>query len=197
MKRESAIKLAGGAAILLLSQAAQAHFVDAHGAGFDAGFAHPFTGLDHLLAMVAVGLWAAQLGGRARWIVPLAFMGAMCVGAGMALAGIRIPMVEAGIATSVLLLGLLIALAARLPVAISSILVAAFAVFHGHAHGNELPQAASEALYSLGFLLATGTLHAIGIGLGTLLGRQRSAMWMRLTGMAIAGAGVMLWAAVY
>ncbi len=192
MKRVGWLRIAFGVAVLILSQAAQAHFVSARGGGFDAGFAHPFTGPDHLFAMVAVGLWAAQLGGRARWIVPLAFMGAMCVGAGLALAGVGLPMVETGIATSVVALGLLVALSARLSVVTSSILVAAFAVFHGHSHGTELPQAASEVLYSLGFLLATGTLHAIGVGLGALLGRNRSTVWMRAIGAVIAGAGALM-----
>ncbi len=192
MKRASWLKIVFGVVVLILSQAAQAHFVSARGGGFDAGFAHPFTGPDHLLAMVAVGVWAAQLGGRARWIVPLAFMGAMCVGAWLALAGVRLPMVETGIATSVVALGLLVALSARLSVVTSSILVGAFAVFHGHAHGTELPQAASEALYSLGFLLATGTLHAIGVGLGVLLLRGRSMVWTRAAGAAIAGAGALM-----
>ena len=183
------------AAILALSVAgtAQAHIISAQGGGFGAGFAHPLTGLDHMLAMIAVGLWAAQLGGRARWAVPLAFMGAMTVGAGLALAGVRLPMVETGIASSVLVLGLLIASAARLPVAMSAFLVGAFAVFHGHAHGNELPQAASEVLYGAGFLLATGALHVFGLALGAQMHRLLKPAWLRALGSGIAAAGLVLW----
>lgn len=181
-------------AALLAANAAQAHIISAQGGGFAAGFAHPFSGLDHLLAMVAVGLWAAQLGGRARWIVPLAFMGAMAAGAGLALAGVRLPAVETGIASSVMILGLLIAIAARLPTVTSAVLVGAFAVFHGHAHGTELPQAASEALYGAGFLLATGMLHATGLGLGAALQRRLESAWLRALGGGIAAIGAVMWA---
>ncbi|HYA37278.1 MAG TPA: HupE/UreJ family protein [Candidatus Methylomirabilis sp.] len=183
-------------AALLAANAAQAHIISAQGAGFAAGFAHPFSGLDHLLAMVAVGLWAAQLGGRARWIVPLAFMGAMAAGAALALAGVQLPAVESGIASSVMMLGLLIALAARLPTLTSAILVGAFAVFHGHAHGTELPQAASEALYGAGFLLATGLLHATGLGLGALMHRRLKPVWLRALGGGIAAIGAAMWAII-
>jgi urease accessory protein len=180
-------------AALLLTNVAQAHIIGAQGAGFGAGFAHPFTGVDHMLAMVAVGLWAAQLGGRARWVVPFAFMGAMIAGAGLALAGIALPMVATGIASSVLVLGLLIAFSARLPVAASAILVGAFAVFHGHAHGTELPQAASAALYGMGFLLATGMLHAAGLATGTLAARGFKPAWPRVLGGGVAAAGLVMW----
>jgi len=179
---------------LSLAPAAQAHIISAQGAGFAAGFAHPFSGLDHLLAMVAVGLWAAQLGGRARWVVPLAFMGAMAAGAGLALAGVRLPAVETGIASSVMILGLLVAISARLPAATSAVLVGAFAVFHGHAHGTELPQAASEALYGAGFLLATGLLHATGLGVGALMHRRLESAWLRALGGGIAAIGAFMWA---
>ena len=194
MKRWQSIVI--GLAAVSLASAAQAHTLGAHGAGFAAGLAHPFTGLDHLLAMMAVGLWAAQLGGRARWAVPLAFLGAMAAGAGLALAGVALPLVEAGVASSVLALGLLIAFAARLPTAAGAILVGAFAVFHGHAHGNELPQAASEALYAMGFLLATGALHAVGLGSGALMHRGLKPVWLQAIGGGIAAAGLILWTAI-
>jgi len=194
MKYQHGLMASVALAVLMLAPAAQAHVISAQGAGFGAGFAHPFTGLDHLFAMVAVGLWAAQLGGRARWIVPLAFMSAMAVGAGLALAGIKLPAVEMGIASSVLVLGLLIALAVRLPTAVGAFLVSAFAVFHGHAHGTELPQAASEALYSVGFLAASGTLQATGLTSGALCRRGLSPRWLQLTGGAIAVAGGAMWA---
>lgn len=181
---------------LFLAGTAQAHTFGAHGAGFAAGLAHPFIGVDHLLAMVAVGLWAAQLGGRAIWRVPLAFMIVMALGCMLALGGLPLPAVEAGVASSVLVLGLLIAVAVRFPLVASILLVGVFALFHGHAHGQELPQATSALLYSLGFLLATGLLHASGAGLGILLGRGISANWVRAVGGGIAAAGVVLWVGV-
>jgi urease accessory protein len=193
MKYQRGLKAGVALAASTLAPAAPAHIIGAQGAAFGTGFAHPFTGLDHMLAMVAVGLWAAQLGGRARWIVPLAFMGAMAAGAGLALAGIRLPAVETGIASSVLVLGLLIAVSARLPTVTSAVLVGAFAVFHGHAHGTELPQAASEMLYGVGFVLATGMLHATGLALGVLCRRGLSPHWLQFAGGAIAVAGVAIW----
>ena len=178
---------------LFLAGTAQAHTFGAHGAGFTAGLAHPFIGLDHLLAMLAVGVWAAQLGGRAIWRVPLAFMAMMALGSALALGGLPLLAVETGITGSVLVLGLLITVAARFPLVTSMLLVGAFALFHGHAHGQELPQAASALLYSLGFLLATGALHATGAGLGLLLARGISANWVRVMGGGITAAGVVLW----
>src|SRR5579863_3698485 len=112
-------------------------------AGLTAGFAHPLSGLDHVLAMVAVGLWAAQLGGRALWLVPASFVGFMTLGGALGMAGVHLPMVEAGILASVLILGILIAAAAQLPLAASVAVTGLFAIFHGHAHGTEIPLAAS------------------------------------------------------
>ena len=183
-------------AALFLAGTAQAHTIGAHGAGFAAGMAHPFIGLDHLLAMVAVGIWAAQLGGRAIWRVPLAFMIMMVLGSMFAFGGLPLPAVEAGIASSVLVLGLLIVVAARFPLAASMLLVGAFALFHGHAHGQELPQTASALLYGLGFLLATGLLHATGAAMGVLLSRGISTNWVRAMGGGIAAAGLVLWVGV-
>lgn len=181
---------------LFLAGTAQAHTFGTHGAGFAVGLAHPFIGLDHLLAMLAVGVWAAQLGGRAIWRVPLAFMAMMALGSTLALGGLPLPAVETGIASSVLVLGLLIAVAARFPLRASMLLVGAFALFHGHAHGQELPQTASIFLYSLGFLLATGLLHTTGAGLGIMLGRGVSANWVRVMGGGIAVASVLFWIGV-
>lgn len=193
MKYERGLLKAGVAlAALVLASGAQAHTFGAHGAGFTAGVAHPFLGVDHLLAMIAVGIWAAQLGGRALWGVPLAFIGMMAFGAMLALAGVTLPGVEAGIAASVLILGLLIALVARLPVSGSMLLVGAFAVFHGHAHGAELPQAASVALYGLGLMAATATLHGFGLGLGMTF-RHLSVTAVRVAGSAIAAAAIWVW----
>jgi urease accessory protein len=135
------------------------------------GFAHPFTGLDHVVAMLAVGVFAAQLGGRALWLVPATFVAVMAAAGVAGMLGITIPYVEPGIALSVLALGAAIAFAIRVPVAVAMALVGFFAIFHGHAHGTEMPAAASGALFGLGFVLATAALHAIGIGFGILIGR--------------------------
>jgi len=187
-------RIAATLTALFLVGTAQAHTLGAHGAGFAAGLAHPFIGLDHLLAMVAVGIWAAQLGGRALWRLPLAFMAMMALGSALALAGMVFPAVESGIASSLLVLGLLIAVAARFPLMTSMLLVGVFALFHGHAHGQELPLAASAFWYGLGFLLATGLLHLAGLALGILLSRGNSANWARVMGGGIAAAGVILMA---
>lgn len=194
MKRWHQLILA--VAAMALVPAAQAHTFGVQGAGFAAGLSHPFLGLDHLLAMLAVGLWAAQLGGRALLRVPLAFMTLMALGCALALGGLALPAVETGIAVSVLVLGLLIALAARFPLAAGMLLAGAFALFHGHAHGQELPQAASAFLYSTGFLLATGVLHAAGAGLGILFSRGLAANGVRVMGGGIAAAGLVLWIGV-
>ncbi|MGH8047635.1 MAG: HupE/UreJ family protein [Chthoniobacterales bacterium] len=160
--------------------------------GFSHGFEHPLFGLDHLLAMVAVGLWAAQIGGRALWAVPLTFVSVMALGGALGVAGVPVPFVEPGIATSVLLLGLFIALAVRMPLAFSIPIVALFAVCHGHAHGAEMPSNASGIMYATGFMIATALLHGCGIGLGVGIQRQIAAPALRAAGAAIAVAGVTL-----
>ena len=162
-----------------------------HGAGFEAGVTHPFTGFDHLLAMLAVGMWAAQQGGRAQWSIPLAFVAMMTLGGILALTGVHLPMVETGIATSVLVLGLLVTFSARLPLAAGATLVGIFALFHGHAHGAELPLAASPVEYALGFILATAALHGIGIALGNHM-KKGSLPLLQLSGAAVAATGVWL-----
>lgn len=172
-----------------LPQAAEAHTYGAAGAGFLDGLGHPLGGLDHLLAMVAVGLWAAQAGGRAIWFVPAAFVAMMVVGGGLGAAGIGLPMVEAVVVTSVVALGVLIASASRLPAAASMAVAGLFALFHGHAHGVEMPAAASVALYSLGFVLTTAALHAAGVGLGLAGWRGMPAALSRIAGGAIAAVG--------
>jgi len=180
-----------GVAASLFVPFAAAHSLGAHGAGFASGIAHPLAGLDHILAMIAVGLWAAQLGGRAYWSVPIAFVGMMVLGAIVAAAGLTLPAVESGIAVSVLILGLLIAFSARMAIPLGMVLVGVFALFHGHAHGTELPQAASAASYGLGMLLATISLHATGLGAGILF--RRAAVLLRIGGAMIAAAGAMMW----
>ncbi|MFA5172276.1 MAG: HupE/UreJ family protein [Sulfuriferula sp.] len=177
--------------LISLSTPASAHLLGMHGAGFEAGITHPYTGLDHLLAMLAVGMWAAQQGGRALWGIPLAFVVMMTLGGILALTGVQLPMVETGIATSVLVLGLLVAFSARLPLAAGATLVGVFALFHGHAHGTEIPLAASPVTYALGLILATATLHGIGIALGKYL-KDGSLPWLQLSGAAVAATGVWL-----
>lgn len=181
--------LATGTAVLglLISSTAAAHLGHEHG-GMVAGIAHPFLGLDHVLAMLAVGMWAAQIGGRAVWAVPLAFVTMMGGGGLLAIAGVALPAVEAGIAASVLVLGLLVALAVRLPLAAGAVLTGAFALFHGHAHGSELPAMVSPVAYAAGFLLATCLLLTTGIVAGRALDLPR----LKMAGACITIAGAAL-----
>jgi urease accessory protein len=174
-------------ALCLFAGAASAHTGNHVVTGFMSGLTHPLLGLDHLLAMIAIGLWAAQQGGRALWAVPAAFVGAMLLGGGMSLAGVSLPHVETGIAASVLVLGLLIATRQQWAVKAGMAIAAGFALFHGYAHGLEMPQAASPALYALGFVLATAFLHGAGIA-GSLVGRYA----MQAAGVGIAATGVAL-----
>lgn len=181
----------------LLPTAAFAHPGGGDAHGFVHGFAHPFGGLDHVLAMITVGLFAYQLGGRALWLVPASFVLAMTAGGALGLAGIPVPFVEAGIAASVLVLGAIVALGVRAPVAVAMALVAAFAVFHGHAHGTEMPLDTTVAPYAAGFVLATALLHAAGVTLGLMIGRFSEAygrLGFRLSGglVALAGGAILL-----
>jgi len=172
---------------LLAATPALAHTGHADGAGLVTGLLHPFAGLDHLLAMVAVGLWAARIGGRGRWLLPAVFVAVMTAGVGLALAGLSVPWTEPGIAASVLLLGLAVAFAAHAPPGAAAGAVAVFALWHGAAHGYEVPVAATPALYAAGVALATAVLHGCGVGVGVGL-RLRSA-WLRAAGGVIAAAG--------
>src|SRR5579884_477926 len=187
------ISLLGG--MSFVPMLVQAHPGHGSANSFVGGFSHPLFGLDHILAMVAVGLWAAQMGGRSLWAVPATFVGLMSVGGMLGMMGVHLPMVEAGILASVAVLGLLIATAARLPLVASMILVGLFAMFHGHAHGTEIPATANGFSYALGFILATAALHACGIALGLLAQNQFRPPTLRYTGAAIALAGVCLWLA--
>lgn len=175
---------------------AAAHTFGAEGAGFAQGLAHPFGGIDHLLAMVAVGLWAAQRGGRALWAVPAAFVAMMALGGIAGALGVTLPLVEFAIAVSLVVLGLAVTLSIRLPVAASALLVGLFALFHGHAHGSELPETASALTYGIGFVAATAALHAIGVAIGTLLKRDAGKLLVRLGGAGIAATGLVLAAAL-
>jgi urease accessory protein len=183
------------AAALLAAVPAFAHVGAGPTSGFGNGLLHPIGGIDHLCAMIAVGLWAAQQGKRALWAVPLAFMSMMALGGALGMAGFSLPFVEQGIAASVLVLGVLIAAAARLPLAAGVLLVAAFAVFHGHAHGAEMPRTVSGLAYGAGFIAATALLHAGGIALGLSLKKLDKPRGLRLAGAAIAMCGVALFLA--
>jgi len=161
--------------------------------GMSAGFAHPIGGLDHVLAMIAVGILAVQQGGRSLWLVPAAFVAMMIVGGGLAFGNVPIPYVEQGIVGSVIILGAVIALGHRLPLAAAMSLAGVLAVFHGHAHGAEMPATASGLDYAIGFAAATAFLHAAGIGFA--LGAQKAGaalapIAVRLGGATIAAAGV-------
>lgn len=173
--------------LCLFAGTASAHTGIHAGAGFAGGLAHPFLGLDHLLAMIAIGVWAAQQGGRALWAVPAAFVAAMGVGGMLAWAGGMLPHVETALSLSVLVLGLLIALRRRWPVSAGMAIAAAFALFHGYAHGLEMPEAASPLTYATGFVLASVFLHGAGMIAGRIGPR-----WMRAAGMAIAATGCAL-----
>lgn len=183
-----------GVGLAMLPTAAFAH-VGVHADGFAHGFEHPVGGADHVLAMVAVGLLAAQLGGRALWATPLAFMGMMVVGGALGMAGIAVPFVELGIGLSVLSLGLVLAFGVGLSSVVAVAMAGFFAIFHGHAHGAETPEAASGLAYGLGFVLATGMLHLAGLGIGltarSLAPTLRPKLF-RLAGGALAVAGAVI-----
>jgi urease accessory protein len=158
--------------------------------GFEAGFLHPLTGFDHMLAMVSVGLWGAFLGRPLIMALPMIFPSMMVVGAGIAMLGLPLPPVELGIAVSVLTLGAMILFAVRAPVWVACPVVAMFALFHGYAHGAELPSAADPIGYSAGFVLCTGMLHVVGIAIGTLRDRPGGQIALRGGGGLIALCGI-------
>jgi urease accessory protein len=157
--------------------------------GFAAGFLHPILGFDHVVAMVAVGMWGAQLGQPAIWVLPVTFPLVMAFGGVLGGLGVPIPGIEIGIAVSAIALGLMVAFAARPPLAIAAILVAVFAIFHGHAHGAELPESANAISYSVGFVVATGSLHALGILLGVMNRWVAGARTLRAGGAFVAACG--------
>jgi urease accessory protein len=170
---------------------------DAQFHGLLAGLQHPVSGLDHVLAMVAVGLWGAQLGAPAIWLLPITFPLVMAFGGALGLMGMPLPFAEVGIALSALVLGLAIVSAWRPPLWAAALVVGVFAIFHGHAHGTELPAGADGLAYSLGFVAATGGLHAAGIGIGVLQRWRPGQAALRLAGAAVAAAGAgFLWRAV-
>lgn len=169
-----------------------AHLDSAEHGSLMAGFTHPLSGLDHILVMVAVGLWAAQIGGRALWVVPLAFVGTMAFGFALAIAGVHLPFVEPAILASVVALGLLVAMAVRLETAACAAVVGVFALFHGYAHGGELGVAGALP-FSAGFVIATALLHSAGIGFGVSISRLSfGRIISRLLGGMTAFAGLAL-----
>jgi len=176
------------------AQVAWAHVEGGQAAGFITGMQHPWSGLDHVLAMIAVGLWGAQLGNPALWLLPIAFPMMMAMGAMMGLVGIPVPGVEIGIALSAIVLGTMILATLRPKLAVAVVMVGVFAIFHGHAHGTELPPGQSGLLYSMGFVIATGCLHGLGITLGLINGLPAGKLALRGAGTFIAAMGVMfLW----
>jgi len=178
---------------LLAVPAVQAHNLAHEGATLLAGFSHPLFGWDHLLAMLAVGLWAAQQNGRYLWRLPLVFLALMSVGAIAAGAGLVLPASETGIVTSLLVLGLLLAFAVRPPAVFNMAMVGLFALFHGFAHGAEIPQAVSALTFALGFILATTLLHLLGLQLGRLCRGELSARLLRAGGGGIAATSILTW----
>ena len=176
---------------------ALAHVQQGEAAGFVTGLLHPVSGLDHVLAMVAVGLWGAQLGSPAIWLLPVCFPIVMAFGGMLGLMGVHLPGIEIGIAASGILLGAAVMVEFRPPLAVAAALVAFFAIFHGHAHGTELPPGQSALLYSMGFVLATGCLHAAGIGIGEVRRGPGGRSLLRAAGAVVAvGGTIFLWRAL-
>ena len=177
--------------LLLISGSALAHDSSGIAGGFISGFLHPLFGWDHVAAMVAVGLWGAFLGAPAIWMLPVVFPLVMAMGGALGVLGIPVPAVETGIAASAVVLGAMILFAARPPIGVAAVIVGAFAIFHGHAHGTELPGAANPLAYSLGFVVSTGLLHLSGIAFGLLVRWPAGKVAVRLGGglIALAGAG--------
>ncbi|MCW4631287.1 MULTISPECIES: HupE/UreJ family protein [Marinomonas] len=186
------LKMALAALVAAIPALASAHPGHEHTTSFMTGFMHPMGGLDHLLAMLAIGLWAASLGGRALWAIPAAFVGTMLVGGGLAVAGVQVPFIEQGIVLSVILMGALLVGAARFPIAVCAGIAGLFALFHGAAHGLEMPLNANGAEYALGFAAATALLHIVGIGFAIIMARFQAPILTRIMGSLIAVAGVFL-----
>jgi urease accessory protein len=183
--------------MLVWPRLAMAHVQGGEAAGFWSGLGHPISGLDHVLAMISVGLWGAQLGAPAVWVLPVTFPMVMAFGGMLGLLGLSLPGVEIGIALSAIVLGLMIFREARPPLWVAALVVGVFAIFHGHAHGTELPAGQSGLLYSIGFVIATGLLHATGIALGLVHRWSAGKLALRAAGVLVAAAGLgFLWGAI-
>jgi len=195
------LALASGAVTLLMLVApgglAHAHVQTGEASGFLTGVGHPVSGLDHVVAMTAVGLWGAQLGAPALWLLPVTFPMMMALGGLVGLLGVALPGLEVGIAASAVVLGLVVMFALRPPLAVAVALVAVFAIFHGHAHGTELPPGQSALLYSMGFVVATGCLHGVGIAIGVIHRWRWGQSLLRAVGAVVALAGIVfMWRAI-
>ncbi len=177
-------------AISISSGTALAHTGGGLAGGFTSGFVHPLLGPDHVAAMVAVGLWGAFLGTPAVWLLPIVFPLVMALGGILGIVGVPLPGVEIGIAASAAVLGLMVALAVKPHLAVAAVIVGAFAIFHGYAHGAELPVGSNAGAYSSGFVIATGLLHLSGIAVGLLTRRVAGVTAVRFAGSAIAIAGL-------
>ncbi len=194
MKRPDARALSTVLVVCALTLPVAAHVEAGEARGLLTGFLHPVSGLDHVVAMLAVGLWGAQLGAPALWILPVCFPMVMALGGMLALLGLPLPGVEIGIALSGLVLGLCVALEVRPALPVAVVLVGVFAVFHGHAHGSELPEGQSGLLYSIGFVVSTGLLHGTGIAIGLVHRWPLGQRALRVAGGAIATVGAwFLW----
>lgn len=187
---QRALRTALGLAIFLAASTAHAHSEGGIAGGFLSGFFHPVNGIDHVIAMVAVGLWGAFLGSPALWVLPMVFPLVMTIGGALGVMGVPLPAVETGIAVSAIALGGVVAGAVRPPLWVAAVMVGVFAIFHGHAHGTELPNAADPIAYSLGFVTATGLLHLAGIGLGLLTRWPAGVKAVRAMGAGIAVGGL-------
>lgn len=196
MIRPVRLSVLTAAIAVLAASPALAHVGTGPVNGLLAGLAHPIGGLDHLLAMVAVGVWGSQQGRQGRYALPAVFVAAMVAGGAAAMAGWMLPGVEAGIAASVVILGVAVALALRVPAAAGGALVAVFALFHGHAHGAEMAAGANAVTYAVGFVVATAALHAAGLGIGLLARHHLARLGLRIAGGATAAAGVAILAGV-
>lgn len=173
----------------MLTSIGHAHTESGTASGFMSGFLHPIYGIDHLIAMVAVGLWGAQLGSPAIWILPITFPVVMALGALLGVVGIPLPGVEIGVAGSAVVLGAMVAFAVRPALWVAAVVIAAFAIWHGHAHGTELPEAINPLSYGIGFVTATGLLHLAGILIGTLVRWPIGTWAVRVSGGGIAAIG--------
>jgi urease accessory protein len=180
-----------GLGLLFWPGAALAHVPGGEVAGLVSGLLHPVSGPDHVVAMLAVGLWGAQLGAPALWLLPITFPVVMALGGMLGLLGLSVPGVELAIAFSAVALGLVVFREARPPLVLAAGLVAVFAVFHGHAHGTELPEGASGLLYSLGFVVATGGIHAVGIAVGLVHRWAAGRVALRVAGAGVTAAGLL------
>ena len=179
-------------ALMAFPPAAFAHPQNGVAVGFKSGFLHPLSGLDHILAMISVGIWGSQLGKPAIWLLPITFPIVMAFGGVLGVRGVAFPGVEVGVAISALVLGFMIALSARPPLWFAAVIVGIFAIFHGYSHGKELPHAAQPLAFGMAFVLATGMLHVFGVLLGTIHRWPLGARILRLAGAGVACASIFL-----